>query len=157
MRDATEFERLADAMLYQPLPRSRTPDHSGVLPSYPLDDDDETFGPPESARVPQMRVTPVTPLLVLSDDDRRSPLARAGYKHRPEPEAPPESTRRVVDAQPNGPVILPAFMVLRGGATPRGLGSSLAFLGLLAVAVVTMVLLALAIVMPGSDWALIQG
>lgn len=146
MRDATEFERLADAMLYQPLPRPRIPDRSGVLPSFPLDDD-ETFDAPASARAPEMRLTPVTPLLVLSDEDEQAPAIPA----------PPISSTRVARAEPSGPVIIPAFMVLRGGVTRCGLGGTIAFVGMLAVAFVTMVLFALAIVAPGSDWGLIRG
>jgi hypothetical protein len=49
-------------------------------------------------------------------------------------------------------------MVLRGSAeAPRGLASSIAFLALIALTVVAMVLVALAVAVPGSDWALTQG
>lgn len=152
MKNLANFERLADAMYQRPPGQSRD-ELQESLPSFPIEDDSEG-DTRASVRMPRMYDSPITPLHVLSDSDP-PPKPRAGSSSAPSPTPSPKR----VAAEPKRAGILAAFMVLRGGATAsRGLArSSLAFLVLLAFAVLAVVIAGLAIMAPSSDWALSRG
>jgi hypothetical protein len=94
---------------------------------------------------------PVTPVHILTD------RPKAPVDRRPRRLPPPLPTRR--SEPPLAPSSARALAVLRAGAEPaKGLsGSSLLFLVVIALVVLTMSVVGLALLVPTSQWALLQG
>jgi hypothetical protein len=148
MKNAAEFERLADSLLYQSNPSLRRGSLNGrearsyeSLQRRGLGSDDPTStlkGVEQSSRIQVIRELAESK---LRRADRGAPKD-SGSERAP--------TSAVAD-------VIPAFMLLRRGvASPPGMGSTILFMGLVAMIVVAMALAGLVFAVPQSSWALFQ-
>jgi hypothetical protein len=159
MDEARDFEQLAQAMLYQRQPRLRRGDskraRASSLPSFPLEDSSPTAE--FSFRVER---APIMPLHVLSDDPTVELRTYRGAAADVRSSVSPMHTRganvsNAKSARANENAAEPAAFLRRVAYAPRSV-SSLLFFVMVALAVVTVAVVALAIAVPSSEWAFSQ-